>query len=95
MQTNWSTSTYSVTQDTNDMYNNVNVYIYSPDYPVSSIDCTLYTLILEHTFYSLLSSGENSAIADSAAAVANHYSLAFFIPSATHTDTIKLSHVFS
>ena len=57
---------------------NVNVHVYSPDIPVGSADCTIYTPgIGTHSFYSLISSGENSAFAHFAAAIANHYNLAF------------------
>ena len=57
---------------------NVNVHVYSPDIPVGSADCTIYTPgIGTHSFYSLLISGKNSAFAHFAAAIANHYNSAF------------------
>ena len=52
--------------------------VYSPDIPVGSEDCTIYIPgIGTHSFYSLISSGENSAVAHFAAAIVNHYNLAF------------------
>ena len=56
---------------------NVNVHVYSPDIPVGSADCTIYTHGDGTHTYSLISSVENSAFAHFAAAVANHYNLAF------------------
>ena len=41
-------------------------------------------LVLEHHLYSLISSGENSACTHFAAAIANHYNLACFVPPGTH-----------
>ena len=57
---------------------NVNVHVYSPDIPVGSADCTIYTPGIWNTlFYSLISSWENSAFAHFATAIANHYNSAF------------------
>ena len=56
---------------------NVNVHVYSPDIPVGSADCTIYTPGIGTLFYCLTSSGENSAFACFAAAIANHYNSAF------------------
>ena len=57
---------------------NVNVHVYSPDIPVGSADCTIYTPgIGTHSFTVSSPLGENSAFAHFAAAIANHYNLAF------------------
>ena len=58
---------------------NLDVSVYSLKSPLSSADITIYapgigTLSL---LDSLISSGENSAFAHFAAAIANHYNLAF------------------
>ena len=42
-------------------------------------------LVLEHIFYSLIFSGQNSAFEHSAAVTANPYNLAFFIPPGNHS----------
>ena len=42
---------------------NVNVHVYSPDIPVGSADCTIYTPGIGTHSFSLISSGENSAFA--------------------------------
>ena len=55
----------------------VNVQVYSPGIPISLADCTIYIPGIETHFYSLISSGENSAFAYSAAAIVNHYNVAF------------------
>ena len=56
---------------------NVNVHVYSPVIPVGSADYNLHPWYWNTLFYSLISSGENSAFAYFAAAIANHYNLAF------------------
>ena len=56
---------------------NVNVNVYGPDIPVSSTDCTIDILGIGTLFYSLISSGENSAFAHFASAVTNHYNSDF------------------
>ena len=56
---------------------NVHVHVYSPDIPVGSADCTIYTPGIGTHSYSLISSGENSAFVHFAAAIANHYNLGF------------------
>ena len=66
---------------------NVKVHVYSPDIPMSSVDYTFYTWVLEHTFfYSLICRGEleNSVFLHSVAAVANHYNIAFFVTPGIH-----------
>ena len=57
-------------------YINVSVHVYSPDIPIGSAECTIYTPWYWNTvFYSLISSGENSAFAHFAAVITNHYNL--------------------
>ena len=56
---------------------NVNVHVYSPDIPVGSADCTIYTLGIGTHSFSLISSRENSAFGYFVAAIANHYNLVF------------------
>ena len=48
---------------------NVNVHVYSPDIPVGSADCTIYTPGIGTHSYSLISSGENSTFVHFAAAI--------------------------
>ena len=61
---------YSVTLSARNV--NVNVHVYSPD-----ILLGLHLWYWNTLFYSLISSGENSAFANSAADVVNHYNVAF------------------
>ena len=59
---------------------NVNVYVhvYSPDIPVRSADCRIYTPgIGTHSFTASSPLGRKSAFAHFAAAIANHYNVAF------------------
>ena len=56
---------------------NVNVSVYSLKSPLLSANCTNYIPGIGILSYSLISSGENSAFARFAAAIANHYNLAF------------------
>ena len=52
---------------------------------MSSTNCTVYTLVYWRSLsVSLIFFGENSAFVHSAAAIANHNNLAFFIPAGTH-----------
>ena len=56
----------------------VNVSVYSLKSPLSSADFTIYALGIETLSYTVSSfSGENSAFAHFAAAIANHYNLVF------------------
>ena len=56
------------------------VYIYSPDYLLSSVDCN-YTPGIGTLFPILISSGEKSALVHFTAATANHYNFVFIIRS--------------
>ena len=40
---------------------NANVHVYGPVIFLGSVDCTITALVLEHTVFCLMSSGENSA----------------------------------
>ena len=60
---------------------NANVSVYSLKSPLSSADFTIYA---PDILYSLISSGENSAFAHFAAAIANHYNFSFLVPPGTH-----------
>ena len=61
---------------------NVNVHVYSPDIPVGSADCTIYTPgVGTHSF---IISSPLDRIQHFAAAMANHYHLAFFPPGTHH-----------
>ena len=56
---------------------NVNVHVYRQISTWIQQTVQFTPLLLEHTFYSLISSGKNSAFGNFAAAAANHYNLAF------------------
>ena len=58
---------------------NVNINVYSPDNPAGSAACAIYTAGIGKLFYSLISSGENSAFAHISASIASHYNSAFSI----------------
>ena len=53
------------------------MYIFSPDIPGSSAYSTIYTPGVGTLTYSLISFAENSAFVHFAAAIVNHYNLAF------------------
>ena len=57
------------------IWHGINVSVYKS--PLSSADFTIYAPGIGTLSYSLISSGEHSAFAHFAAAVANHYNLAF------------------
>ena len=76
-QSYWCYSSFGVSQCKFQM---VNVHVCSPDIPVSSEGCTIYTpVVWTHAFAVFISSGENSAFVRSEAAIANHYNSAFFV----------------
>ena len=52
-------------------------FLYSPDIPARSMDCTIYIPGIGTLFYRLISSQGNSVFAHFTAAIANHYNLAF------------------
>ena len=57
---------------------NVNVHVYSLDIPVGSADCTIYTPgIGTHSFTVSSPLGRIQHLRTFAAAIANHYNLAF------------------
>ena len=59
------------------IWHGITVSVYSLKSPLSSADFTIYAPGIGTLSYSLISSGENSAFAHFAAAIANHYNLAF------------------
>ena len=58
--------------------------VYSLKSPLSSAVFTIYAPGTGTLSYSLISSGENSAFAHFAAAIANHYNFSFLVPPGTH-----------
>ena len=63
---------------------NVNVHIYSPDIPVGSADCTIYTPVLEHTLLqSHLLWGEFSICA-LCCSYSQSLQFSFLVPPGTH-----------
>ena len=55
----------------------VDLHIYSPDIPVSSADCTIYTTGIGTQSFTVSSSWDNSTFVRPAEAIANHYNVAF------------------
>ena len=64
---------------------NVNVHVYSPDIPVGSVDCTIYTPGIGTLSFSLISSGENSAFLHTFCySYSQSLQYSFLIPPGTH-----------
>ena len=62
----------------------VHAHVYSPDIPVSSADCTMYTPGIGTRSFTVSSPlWRIQHLHNSAAAIAQHYNLAFFVPLGT------------